>query len=94
MRYLILMGAVATFATLAGCATPEQKAAAVQADVDQMIATYGPACDRLGYKATDDKWRDCVLRLAQRDERRYSYYRYPVTTSCIGHRGFYNCTTF
>jgi len=53
-----------------------------------------PGCDRLGYKATDDKWRDCVLRLAQRDERRYSYYRYPVTTSCIGHRGFYNCTTF
>ena len=78
---------------LAGCATPEQRAAQMQAEVDSMIATYGPACERLGYKADDDKWRDCVLRLAAREERRY-YSRYPTSTTCFGHRGFFNCTTF
>ena len=89
MRTLTTIAAVAL---LAGCAaTPEERSAQVQADVDRMIATYGPACERLGYKANDDKWRDCVLRLATRDERRYPP---PVMTSCIGHRGFFNCTTF
>ena len=34
------------------------------------------------------------MRLAARDDRRYSYYRHPMTTSCIGHRGFYSCTSF
>jgi hypothetical protein len=91
MRTLLLIAAIAT---LAGCATtPEQRAAEVQADVDRMIATYGPACDRLGYKPNEDGWRDCVMRLAARDDRRRAYYRYPLTTSCIGHRGFYSCTT-
>ena len=89
MRKLIMIAAL--FA-LAGCATPEQRAAQVRADVDRMIATYGPACEKLGYKANEEKWSDCVMRLSARDERRY--YRHPVTTSCIGHRGFYNCTTF
>jgi hypothetical protein len=89
MRKLIMIAAVLG---LAACATPEQRAAQVQADVERMIATYGPGCERLGYKANDDKWRDCVLRLSAREERRY--YSRPMTTSCIGHRGFYNCTTF
>ena len=85
---------IAAVLALAGCAsTPEEKAAQVRAEVDQMIATYGPGCERLGYKAESDAWRDCVMRLAQRDERRL-YYRSPMTTSCIGHRGFFNCTTF
>ena len=81
---------------LAGCAvTAEERAAQVQADVDRMIATYGPACDKLGYKRDEDKWRDCVMHLAARDERRYAgFYRYPLTTSCFGHRGFYNCMSF
>jgi hypothetical protein len=80
------------FLGLAGCATNEQRAAQMQAEIDQMIAVYGPACERIGYKADDDKWRDCVLRLSARDDRRYT--RYPTTTSCFGHRGFFNCTTF
>ena len=78
---------------LAGCATPEQRAAQWQWEVDQMIVVYGPACEKLGYKPNDDPWRDCVLRLSARDDRRYRY-RGPVTTSCFGHRGFANCTTF
>ncbi len=92
MRTFIL---VAGIALLASCATPEDRAVAVQREVDQMVATYGPACERLGYQANDDRWRDCVMRLAQRDEQRYLVYsRFPVTTHCFGHRGFSNCTTF
>jgi hypothetical protein len=89
MRKLIMIAAVLG---LASCATPEQRAAQVQAEVERMIAIYGPGCEKLGYKPNEDKWRDCVMRLSARDERRY--YRYPVMTSCIGHRGFFNCSTF
>jgi hypothetical protein len=84
---------IAALLGLAGCATPDQRAAQVQAEVEQMIATYGPACEKLGYRADDDRWRDCVLRLAARDERR-RYSRFPTTTSCFGHRGFFQCNTF
>lgn len=78
---------------LAGCATQAERAAQVQRDVEQMVQVYGPGCERLGYKADTDPWRECVLRLATRDSyERYS--RYPVTASCIGHRGFFRCTTF
>ena len=86
-KWILLAG---VFLGLAGCATNEQRAAQMQAEIDHMIAVYGPACERLGYKSDDDKWRDCVLRLSSRDERRYG--RYPTTTSCFGHRGFLNCT--
>lgn len=78
---------------LAGCATtPEERAARMRAEMEGMMATYGPACERLGFKPDDDRWRDCVLRLAQRDELRYS--RYPMTTTCFGSRGFYHCSLF
>jgi hypothetical protein len=77
---------------LAGCATPEQRAAEMQRQVDQMIAVYGPACERLGYANGSDRWRDCILRLNTDDTVRYT--RAPTTTTCFGHRGFFNCTTF
>lgn len=80
---------------LAGCAalTPEERAAKVEREVDEMIRIYGPACEKLGYKNDSDHWRDCVLRLSA-DERRQQYINRPTTTSCIGRRGFYHCTTF
>lgn len=78
---------------LAGCATQAERAAQVQRDVEQMIQVYGPGCEKLGYKSDTDPWRDCVLRLAAKDSiDRYS--RYPLSTNCIGHRGFMQCTTF
>ena len=77
---------------LAGCATPAEQAAQWQAEVDNMVQVYGPACERLGYKRDDDKWRDCVMRLASRDNLRYRIY--PRSTTCFGHRGFFNCSTF
>jgi hypothetical protein len=90
MRTVIFL---ALAAVLAGCATPAERAAQMERDVDEMIAIYGPACERLGFKDDTDQWRDCVLRLNTRD-RMERYSRMPTTTSCIGHRGFFNCTTF
>ena len=77
---------------LAGCATQADRTAQWQAEVDTMIQTYGPACERLGYKRDEDKWRDCVLRLSARDNLRY--HTYQRSTSCFGHRGFFTCSSF
>ena len=81
---------------LAGCATTEERAAQMQREAEQMIQVYGPACDKLGFKGDTDPWRECVLRLAQRDsfEQYAAWRRGPVLTNCYGHRGFVNCTTF
>lgn len=64
----------------------------MSAEVDEMVAVYGPACERLGYRRDGDPWRDCVIRLATKVEQRF--YSYPTTTTCFGHRGFFNCSTF
>ncbi|MGE5466910.1 MAG: hypothetical protein ACM3Y9_05740 [Ignavibacteria bacterium] len=80
-------------AVLAACATPADRAAQAQREAEEMIATYGPACQRLGYKADSDAWRDCILRLSTRDA--YERYRVaPSITNCIGQHGFYQCSTF
>ena len=58
---------------LAGCSTPEQRAAAMQAEMDRMMQVYGPACSKLGYPASSDQWRNCVLQLSAKDDiQRYS----------------------
>lgn len=62
-----LLAATALVA-LAGCATPQEKAARMQAEVDQMMVVYGPACTRLGYPANSDTWRNCVLQLSVKEE--------------------------
>ena len=81
-------------ALLAGCAaTPAEREARIQREIDQMIQSYGPTCDKLGYTRDTDPWRDCVLKLSAKD----SYERYasrPTTTTCFGHRGFFQCTSF
>ena len=90
MLRLVLI--VLLLAALPGCMTQAQRAAAAQADVDDMIKVYGPACDKLGFTKDTDLWRECVLRLrAQNDAR---YYNRPTTTTCVGQRGFLNCTSF
>lgn len=77
---------------LAACATPAERAARMQAEVAEMIEVYGPACERLGYKRDEDPWRACVVGLSSKVEQRYS--SSPTTTTCFGHRGFFNCTSF
>lgn len=81
--------AVASIVALAACATPAERAAQAQAEIDEVIEIYGPACERLGYKRDDDKWRDCVLHLAAKADRRLD--RYPTSATCFGHRGLYRC---
>lgn len=79
-------------ATLAACATPAERAEAAKAEVDRMVKVYGPACDKMGYTRDTDPWRDCLLRMRAHDDDRYR--NRPVTTTCFGQRGFYNCTSF
>lgn len=88
LRYLPLLCALA----LPACATTAERAARMQAEVDEMIAVYGPACEKLGYQRGEDGWRACVLNLSMTDELRRS--AYPTTSTCIGHRGFFHCSSF
>ena len=73
MRYLIL---AVLAATLAACTTPQERAIRAQAEVEQMMQVYGPACAKLGYSTSSDPWRDCVLRLnaMEQIDRESSYY--------------------
>src|SRR3954470_17145728 len=86
-----LVAALAVVFCMSGCATQAERAAAVQRDVDDMVAVYGPGCERLGYKTDSDPWRECVLRLATADrlERRDL-----TTTHCFGSYGFLHCNSF
>lgn len=97
MRKLIIASsfAVVLVTALAGCAslTPAERAAQMQREVDEMIQVYGPACEKLGYKADTDPWRECVLKLdTAKNLERYS--TRATMTECWGHRGFFHCSTF
>ena len=61
--------------------------------MSRLVQVYGPACQKLGFQADSDPWRNCVLRLSERDtyERRGAY---PMTTTCFGSRGLLHCTNF
>jgi len=84
---------IALVAPLAGCASTAERAAQMQAEIDDMVAIYGPACEKLGFSSATDPWRNCVLGLnAQKSRERYL--SAPRTTTCFGHRGFYNCSAF
>ena len=74
-----------------GCATQAERAARVEREVDDMIRVYGPGCEKLGYTAQTDAWRECVLRLASKDALERREFQ---TTNCIGHYGFVTCSTF
>lgn len=88
LRYLPLLCAL----VLPACMTTAERAARMQAEVDEMIAVYGPACEKLGYQRDEDGWRACVLNLSMTDELRRA--AYPTTSTCIGHRGFFHCSSF
>jgi hypothetical protein len=64
MRSLTLLAAL----MLTACATPEQQAAQKQAEIDQMVRIYGPACAKLGYQPNSDQWRNCILHVSARDD--------------------------
>lgn len=75
MRTYIVL---ATALLLSACATPQERAARKQAEMAEMIAVYGPACDRLGYAQQSDQWRDCIINLSTKDDvQRYGNYPGP-----------------
>jgi hypothetical protein len=47
MRYLCIL------LLLSGCETQEQRAS-------ELIAAYGPYCEKLGYTKDTDAWRQCI----------------------------------
>lgn len=70
MRTLIVLSAALL---LGACATPQERAARKQAEMAEMMAIYGPACDRLGYASQSNEWRACILSLSTKDDlQRYS----------------------
>lgn len=54
---------------LAGCATPEQRAAYQQREAERqaqaMIVSYGPICEKLGLVPKSEAWANCVVQQAQ-----------------------------
>jgi hypothetical protein len=87
-----LIAALAALSLIAGCASQAERAAAVSRDVDDMMHVYGPGCEKLGYRADSDGWRECVLRLATNDriEQRDLY-----GPTCVGaRRGYLHCGAF
>jgi uncharacterized membrane protein YgcG len=78
MRALILMAASAV--CLLGCTTPQQQAAKQQAEMDRMIAQYGPACTQLGFQMDTDPWRNCVVQLDAKNNAN----RGSISTSIFG----------
>lgn len=67
MRVLLLTAASAF--CLLGCATPQDRAVAQQAEVERMMLEYGPACTQLGHVPNTDPWRNCVLQSASNNGR-------------------------
>ena len=88
-----LLAAAAAAVLMTGCMTTAERAVQMQAEIDEMVAVYGPACEKLGFQASTDPWRNCVLGLSSQKTRE-RYLAGPRTTTCWGHRGFYSCTGF
>lgn len=78
MRATMLM--TASVVCLLGCASPQEKAMQQQAEMDRMMAEYGPACVQLGFAANTDPWRNCVVQMATKN----GSYRGGVSTSIFG----------
>ncbi|MBV2235119.1 MAG: hypothetical protein KUL75_06175 [Sterolibacterium sp.] len=84
---------------LAGCAgiTPAERAAMMQQEVEEMIQVYGPACEKLGYQADTDAWRECILKLNTTNAVRHLEYEYSThmaPAGCRSYRGFFRCPPF
>ncbi|MFS8087372.1 MAG: hypothetical protein ACMG6H_17195 [Acidobacteriota bacterium] len=88
-RYLLPFASLAIL--LSGCATTAERAVQMQAEIDEMVAVYGPACEKLGFQNGTDPWRNCVLGLSAQKTRE-RYLSTPRTATCWGHRSFYSCS--
>lgn len=62
------LAAAAATVCLFGCSTPQQRAQQQQADMDKLIAEYGPSCSQAGYVRDTDPWRSCIVPLGARHD--------------------------
>lgn len=81
------------FATGCATSTPAERSARMQKEVDEMIQVYGPSCEKLGFKADTDPWRDCILKLNV-GKALENYSTHPNMVQCWGHRSFFQCAPF
>lgn len=88
MRVFIV--AAASVVCLLGCSTPQEQAIKQQAEMDRMIAEYGPACNKLGYASNTDPWRDCVMQLVAKNGGKNG----GVSTSIFGSFGSWGRSGF
>jgi hypothetical protein len=86
-----ILSLILPLAVLAACATPAERAEQAQKEMDEMMRVYGPACEKLGFVHGDDKWRDCVLDLAAKDDRRRGRTTF---SACVGSYSVLGCGTF
>ena len=103
MRYAIIV------LFLTGCAqplTPQERADQFEAQLNHLITTYGPACERV-YPSGSDKWANCVVMLAEKDQAQqdrraanaaqmmnYWNANRPRQTNCYTAGSRVNCTTY
>lgn len=59
---------LASIGLLGGCATQAQQAAYAKHEMERTMAVYGPACEKLGYTANTDSWRNCVMQLSYKND--------------------------
>lgn len=79
MRHFVSLAGGAALLLLAACSTPEQRAARMQTEMNEMMVVYGPACARLGFATHSDQWRNCVLQLSAKEEaERYGHPHWSV----------------
>ena len=62
-----LIGTVFAASLLTACASPQQPNAALEHDVDTLISTYGPTCEKHGKAINSHQWRNCVYQLSKRE---------------------------
>ena len=67
-----MFGMAAALFFQAGCASVDEQAA-------QVLATFGPYCDKLGYQPNTDAWRLCI----QLEDSK-------AAAALTGHRSYYS----
>lgn len=70
MRYCLLL------ILLAGCATPEERAA-------KIINRHGPYCETLGFVSGSDGWRQCVMSEENSRRARRGVVCYQTATTLV-----------
>lgn len=66
MRTSILLSTIAAGLSI-GCAAPSHQVAALERDVDSVIQSYGPVCEKQGYAADSREWRNCVYQAGKQE---------------------------